>query len=41
MGGAVLETRREGPYEEAAMVAMAIDAGKELIERAGPGFFSW
>eukprot|EP00270_Netrium_digitus_P000791 TRINITY_DN1089_c0_g1_i3.p1 TRINITY_DN1089_c0_g1~~TRINITY_DN1089_c0_g1_i3.p1 ORF type:complete len:385 (+),score=120.75 TRINITY_DN1089_c0_g1_i3:94-1248(+) len=40
-GERVLETRREGPYTEEAMVAMGIDAGKELLSLAGPDFFNW
>eukprot|EP00271_Cylindrocystis_brebissonii_P010286 TRINITY_DN26438_c0_g1_i1.p1 TRINITY_DN26438_c0_g1~~TRINITY_DN26438_c0_g1_i1.p1 ORF type:complete len:404 (-),score=62.30 TRINITY_DN26438_c0_g1_i1:469-1680(-) len=40
-GTQVLEISREGAFEEAEMIAMAEDAGKELIAKAGPGFFSW
>lgn len=40
-GKRVLETSREGPYEYEAMVAMAVDAGKELLKTGGPGFFDW
>lgn len=37
---AVLETLREGPYAYDDMIKMGIDAGEELLSRAGPGFFS-
>ena len=37
----VLETSRKGPYSYDDMVLMGKDAGKELISRAGPGFFHW
>ncbi|KAJ3679300.1 hypothetical protein LUZ60_017311 [Juncus effusus] len=40
-GTRVLETSRKGPYAYDEMVEMGIDAGKELISRAGPGFFNW
>eukprot|EP00245_Coleochaete_scutata_P015694 TRINITY_DN70_c0_g1_i1.p1 TRINITY_DN70_c0_g1~~TRINITY_DN70_c0_g1_i1.p1 ORF type:complete len:401 (-),score=64.08 TRINITY_DN70_c0_g1_i1:720-1922(-) len=40
-GKQILETSREVPYEEEAMVAAAKDAGKELLSRAGPDFFDW
>lgn len=35
----VLETSRKGPYTYEDMVLMGKDAGKELLSRAGPGFF--
>lgn len=35
----VLETSRRGAYAIDDMVAMGKDAGKELLSRAGPGFF--
>lgn len=37
----VLETSRRGLYAYDDMVSMGKDAGKELISRAGPGFFNW
>lgn len=38
----VLETSRKGPYSLDDMISMGKDAGKELLSRAGPGFFdSW
>ncbi|KAF3775158.1 Porphobilinogen deaminase [Nymphaea thermarum] len=40
-GTRVLETSRRGPYNFEDMVSMGKDAGKELISRAGPGFFDW
>lgn len=40
-GPAVLETSRRGLYNIEDMVSMGKDAGKELISRAGPGFFDW
>eukprot|EP00850_Spirogloea_muscicola_P021279 SM000243S08580 [mRNA] locus=s243:11948:13465:+ [translate_table: standard] len=40
-GTKVLETRRSGAYEYQEMVSMAVDAGKELLAAAGPGFFDW
>ncbi|KAJ6813275.1 porphobilinogen deaminase, chloroplastic-like [Iris pallida] len=40
-GSRVLETSRTGLYSFDDMVAMGKDAGKELISRAGPGFFNW
>lgn len=40
-GARVLETSRKGNYALDDMVAMGKDAGKELISRAGPGFFDW
>lgn len=36
---AVLETSRRGPYSLDDMILMGKDAGKELLSRAGPGFF--
>lgn len=38
-GTKVLETTRKGPYAFDDMVIMGKDAGKELLSRAGPGFF--
>ena len=38
-GTDLLTTSRTGPYREA--LAMGRDAGEELRERAGPGFFDW
>ncbi|KAF5738826.1 porphobilinogen deaminase chloroplastic [Tripterygium wilfordii] len=38
-GTSVLETSREGPYALEDMILMGKDAGKELLSRAGPGFF--
>lgn len=35
----VLETSRKGPYSFDDMISMGKDAGKELLSRAGPGFF--
>ncbi|GAB4832140.1 hypothetical protein Ancab_006157 [Ancistrocladus abbreviatus] len=35
----VLETSRKGPYALEDTVSMGKDAGKELLSRAGPGFF--
>ncbi|KAG0501940.1 hypothetical protein HPP92_002012 [Vanilla planifolia] len=40
-GTRVLETSRNGPYAEDEMIAMGVDAGKELISKAGSGFFDW
>ncbi|KAI0498990.1 hypothetical protein KFK09_019890 [Dendrobium nobile] len=40
-GTRVLETSRKGPYALDDMVAMGEDAGKELISKAGSGFFDW
>ncbi|XP_072968758.1 porphobilinogen deaminase, chloroplastic [Typha angustifolia] len=40
-GTRVLETTRKGLYALEDMIAMGKDAGKELISRAGPGFFNW
>ncbi|KAJ4757863.1 Porphobilinogen deaminase [Rhynchospora pubera] len=40
-GTRVLETSRTGPYSLDEMVEMGKDAGKELLSRAGPGFFDW
>lgn len=37
----VLETSRKGPFVLNDMISMGKDAGKELISRAGPGFFDW
>ncbi|KAG6767183.1 hypothetical protein POTOM_028365 [Populus tomentosa] len=38
-GTRVLETSRKGPYAFDDMIAMGMDAGKELLSQAGPGFF--
>ncbi|XP_022982636.1 porphobilinogen deaminase, chloroplastic-like [Cucurbita maxima] len=38
-GTRVLETSRRGSYAIDDMIAMGKDAGKELLSRAGPGFF--
>lgn len=38
-GTQVLETSRKGPYSLDDMISMGKDAGKELLSRAGPGFF--
>lgn len=38
---AVLETSREGSFSYDDMMALGKDAGEELIQRAGPNFFSW
>ncbi|XP_074587250.1 porphobilinogen deaminase, chloroplastic-like isoform X1 [Curcuma longa] len=40
-GKRVLETSRRGLYALDDMVAMGKDAGKELLSKAGPGFFDW
>jgi hydroxymethylbilane synthase len=40
-GKQVLETSREGSFEYDDMVALAKDAGQELLQKAGPNFFSW
>ena len=37
----VLETFRKGSYVFEDMVMMGKDAGKELLSRAGPGFFDF
>ncbi|XP_019421975.1 PREDICTED: porphobilinogen deaminase, chloroplastic-like [Lupinus angustifolius] len=39
-GTRVLETTRVGPYAVEDMIEMGKDAGKELLSRAGPGFFT-
>ncbi|KAK9275248.1 hypothetical protein L1049_022510 [Liquidambar formosana] len=39
-GTRVLETSRKGSYDFQDMILMGKDAGKELLSRAGPGFFS-
>ncbi|OIV92633.1 hypothetical protein TanjilG_17984 [Lupinus angustifolius] len=39
-GTRVLETSRVGPYAVEDMIEMGKDAGKELLSRAGPGFFT-
>ncbi|KAL0310868.1 UNVERIFIED_CONTAM: Porphobilinogen deaminase, chloroplastic [Sesamum angustifolium] len=39
-GTQVLETSREGPYAYDDMIKMGVDAGEELLARAGPGFFN-
>ncbi|KAI3820973.1 hypothetical protein L1987_08529 [Smallanthus sonchifolius] len=38
-GTKVLETSRKGSYTYEDMILMGKDAGKELLSRAGPGFF--
>ncbi|KAF8390920.1 hypothetical protein HHK36_023219 [Tetracentron sinense] len=38
-GTQVLETSRKGPYAFEDMILLGKDAGKELLSRAGPGFF--
>ncbi|GMH26553.1 hypothetical protein Nepgr_028396 [Nepenthes gracilis] len=38
-GKEVLETSRKGSFSLGDMVSMGKDAGKELLSRAGPGFF--
>lgn len=38
-GTRVLETSRKGLYTFDDMVRMGVDAGKELLSQAGPGFF--
>ncbi|KAL8461953.1 hypothetical protein ACS0TY_032346 [Phlomoides rotata] len=38
-GTRVLETTRQGLYAFDDMVKMGVDAGEELLSRAGPGFF--
>ncbi|MFQ6630024.1 hypothetical protein Gotur_007555 [Gossypium turneri] len=40
-GTRVLETSRKGVYAFEDMVMMGKDAGKELLSRAGPGFFDF
>ncbi|KAK6241537.1 hypothetical protein QUC31_014804 [Theobroma cacao] len=40
-GKRVLETSRKGQYAFEDMVMMGKDAGKELLSRAGPGFFDF
>ena len=37
----VLETSRKGLYAHEDMVMMGKDAGKELLTKAGPGFFGF
>jgi hypothetical protein len=37
----VLETSRKGSFSYDDMIALAEDAGQELISRAGPDFFKW
>ncbi|KAL0306131.1 UNVERIFIED_CONTAM: Porphobilinogen deaminase, chloroplastic [Sesamum radiatum] len=39
-GSQVLETTRRGPYAFDDMMNMGVDAGEELLSRAGPGFFN-
>ncbi|KZV15616.1 porphobilinogen deaminase, chloroplastic-like [Dorcoceras hygrometricum] len=39
-GTRVLETFRKGPYAFEDMIKMGVDAGEELLSRAGPGFFN-
>ncbi|GFZ05760.1 hydroxymethylbilane synthase [Actinidia rufa] len=38
-GARVIETSRQGPYAFEDMILMGKDAGKELLLKAGPGFF--
>ncbi|GER33881.1 porphobilinogen deaminase, partial [Striga asiatica] len=38
-GTQVLETSRRGPYAYEDMIKMGVDAGEELLSRAGSGFF--
>ncbi|PSS14389.1 Porphobilinogen deaminase [Actinidia chinensis var. chinensis] len=38
-GTRVIETSRQGPYAFEDMILMGKDAGKELLLKAGPGFF--
>ncbi|MCD7465447.1 hypothetical protein HAX54_001351 [Datura stramonium] len=38
-GTRVIETSRKGPYTYDDMIQMGEDAGKELLSKAGPGFF--
>lgn len=40
-GVRIIETSRTGSYSYNEMIEMGVDAGKELISTAGPGFFSW
>uniref|UniRef100_A0A0D6R5U8 Porphobilinogen deaminase, chloroplastic n=1 Tax=Araucaria cunninghamii TaxID=56994 RepID=A0A0D6R5U8_ARACU len=40
-GTRVLETSRKGSYVYEDMIAIGVDAGKELLGRAGPSFFNW
>lgn len=40
-GKQVLETSRKGSFFYDDMIALAQDAGQELISRAGPDFFEW
>uniref|UniRef100_A0A2N9EQM5 Porphobilinogen deaminase, chloroplastic n=1 Tax=Fagus sylvatica TaxID=28930 RepID=A0A2N9EQM5_FAGSY len=40
-GARVLETSRKGLYAHEDMVMMGKDAGKELLTKAGPGFFGF
>ncbi|OMO62511.1 Tetrapyrrole biosynthesis, hydroxymethylbilane synthase [Corchorus olitorius] len=40
-GTRVLETSRKGSYSYEDMILMGKDAGKELLSRAGPGFFDF
>lgn len=40
-GTRVMETQRKGLYQCDDMIAMGKDAGQELLQRAGPGFFDW
>ncbi|KAL0399003.1 UNVERIFIED_CONTAM: Porphobilinogen deaminase, chloroplastic, partial [Sesamum radiatum] len=39
-GSRVLETSRRGPCAFDDMIKMGVDAGEELLSRAGPGFFN-
>ncbi|GER52762.1 porphobilinogen deaminase [Striga asiatica] len=38
-GTRVLETSRKGTYTYEDMIRMGVDAGEELLSKAGPGFF--
>lgn len=40
-GTRVMEIQRKGRYQYDDMVSMGKDAGQELLQRAGPGFFDW
>jgi hydroxymethylbilane synthase len=40
-GKQVLETSRKGNFSHDDMVALAKDAGQELLKRGGPDFFKW
>eukprot|EP00899_Mesostigma_viride_P025903 jgi/Mesvir1/6498/Mv16767-RA.1 len=40
-GKRVLKTTRAGEYTEEEGTRLAVDAAKQLIKEAGPGFFNW